>query len=407
MARENYPDIITSGPAESAAVSLDNKNTRRLTKLRLKVGMLAGIAAVAGLAATAKSNPAEAASAYTPGIEDVGFTTSRMFNENLEEAETTAEQIQRMGGTVVRIFYPLNKGTAWQNYHTETCNALKAAYDHQLEPIITFLGYDENGLGYVPRTNKQIKQFITTAASILWTAASKKDSENPGGCVQGLKNYKFEGINEINYTTFNRSLDDQTPAQALANDARLSKAIKKEAAKPEIDVHVEFGEALSVGSHDVIGFLTRQGQTAKNLRIKNPYDFVDIHPYPKNPTDDPSITMTKLNEPLNQLIDTYFPGTERVWGEVGINTSNIPSIEANGYETGVPDNIAVSESTQTRYVTNILKTAAAQETPWITFYSVQDDGGGSMPSAGSFYVSGRPKGNQPAIRYQIGKYTGR
>jgi hypothetical protein len=38
---------------------------------------------------------------------------------------------------------------------------------------------------------------------------------------------------------------------------------------------------------------------------------------------------------------------------------------------------------------------------------VQDDGGGSMPSAGMFYKDGKPKSSQPAIRYRIGQNTGR
>jgi hypothetical protein len=162
-----------------------------------------------------------------------------------------------------------------------------------------------------------------------------------------------------------------------------------------------------VANHDAVGFLTAEGQAAKALKLKNPYDFIDIHPYPKDPTADPSVTMNNLYGPVTDIIDDYFPGSELAWGEVGINTINPPAAESVDYQPPVSMNIGVSETTQAKYITNVLKTAAAEGTPWVTIFNVQDDGSGSMPSAGVFYKNGKPKSSQPAVRYRIGQNTGR
>lgn len=376
------------------------------SELRLKAGILAGVAAVAGVAATAESPSATAASKDS-GIGLVGFSDNDIFTESHDQAEATAAKIQMMGGNAIRIFYPLNKNTAWENYADKTCNALQAAYDHGLQPIITFNGYDENGLGYVPTSNKEVKQFITTASSIIWTVASNSGPGRPGGCEPGVKHFIFEGINEINNPTFNRKLSGQTPAQTIAMDSKLARVLKREAARPEIGASVEFGEALAAANHDVAGFLSAEGAAEKSLKLQNPYDFIDVHPYPKNPTDDPSSVMRDLEGPVTDLIDEYFPGAALDWGEVGVNTVNPPAGESADYQPPVSLNIGVNEATQARYITNFLKTAAAEGTPWVTIFNVQDDGGGSMPSAGMFYKDGKPKSSQPAIRYRIGQNTGR
>jgi hypothetical protein len=377
-----------------------------LAELRMKAGILAGVAALAGVAVTAESRPAEAASKDT-GIGLVGFSDNEIFTEDRDQAEGTAAKIQMMGGNAVRIFYPLNKNTAWENYAKKTCNAFQAAYDHGLQPIVTFDGYDESGLGYVPTSNKEVKQFITTASSIIWTVGSNKAPGLPGGCVPGVKHFIFEGMNEINNPTFNRKLSDQTPAQTIAMDYKFSKALKREAARPEIGGSVEFGVSLAVANHDAVGFLNAEGQAEKAMKLKNPYDFIDVHPYPKDPTADPSVTMNNLYGPLTDAIDSYFPGSELAWGEIGINTVNPPTAESGDYQPPVSLKIGVSEATQVKYITNVLKTAAAEGTPWVTIFNVQDDGGGSMPSAGVFYKDGSPKSSLAAVRYRIGQNTGR
>jgi len=335
----------------------------------------------------------------------VGISTNDIFTDNLDKAEAAAQQIEDLGATAVRFFYTLNKGTAWQNYTQETCNAFQAAYDHHLQPIVAFRGYDEDGPGYVPSSPTEMRQFNTTAASIIWTVASNKDAQHPGGCVPQQKNFIFEGINEINADPpFNRYLDANTPVQALIMDSRLSRTLKKEAARPEIQATVSFGESLSVGSHDVLGFLKAQAQAETDLNIQNPYDFIDVHPYPKNPTDDPSITMANLDKPINDLLNSSFPGTKLVWGEIGVETVDPPASEASAYSPPVSHAIGVSESTQAKYITNFLKTAATEGSPWVTLFGLQDDGNGSTPSSGEYYVSGNPKSSEPAIKYQIGKY---
>lgn len=373
-------------------------------KLKIKAGIAIGILALSTAATTTESQSAQAAS-KAPGIERVGFSTNDLFNQNLAEAETVAAKIQAMGGTAVRIFYTLNKNTAWQNYAQETCNAFQAAYDHQLQPIVTFRGYDESGPGYVPQSPTEIKQLGTTAASIIWTVASNKDSQHPGGCVPGQKNFIFEGINEINNGyPFNRNLGVNTPAQALMIDSKLSQALKKEAARPEIQANVTFGEALAVGNHDVVGFLNSQAQFEIDLKLNNPYDFIDVHPYPKNPTDDPSITMANLYPTLSKLINNSFHGAKLVWGEIGVNTTDPPTAEAANYTPPVSHILGVSEATQVKYITNVLKTAAAEGTPWVTLFDVQDDGNGSMPSSGEYYVSGTPKSSLGPIAYRLRQY---
>jgi hypothetical protein len=381
-------------------------------RLKMKASILAGAAALGGAAVTAVSHPASAAENTTPTM-DVGFSTNRIFDKDLSKAEAIAQQIQSMGGTVVRIFYPLNKNTAWENYRQETCNAVQAAYDHGLQPIFTFVGYDLNGRAYVPETNTEIRQFATTEASIFWNVASNKDGAHPGGCVPQAKHWIIEGINEPNNDDFNRDLGDQTPAQMLQLDARLSEALKKEAAKPEIGATVEYGEALAVGNHDVVKYLSDQAQAKADKGINNPYDFIDIHAYPKDPTADPSETMKKLYGPIKFILNQSFKGSELVWGEEGVNTTTNPLAPDIYYYNWLPSRVnGVSEATQAKYMTNILKTASQEGSPWVTFFSVQDDGGGSMVSSGVFYNGPdpehpTPKSSQPAIRYQIGKYTGR
>jgi hypothetical protein len=372
----------------------------------MKAGILAGIAALSGVASTTESQQAQAAS-ETYGM-SVGYSDNSLFADDPADAESAAIKIVQMGGNVGRIFYPLNKNTAWENYAQRTCNAFQAASDHGLQLVVAFRGYDEAGSGYVPRTPSEIKQFATTAASIIWTVASKKDGSHPGGCVPGYNNFTFEGINEINNDApFNRNLGANTPYQAAMIDFRLSRALKKEAAKPEIQANVSFGEALAAGNQDPVSFINDEGQAAKKLGLKIEYDFIDIHPYPKDPTVDPSLTMQNLYKPAKDSISTNFPGADLVWGEVGVNTVNPPASEAAAYNPPVSNNLGVSESTQAKYITNVLKTAASEGSPWVTLFDVKDDGGGSMRSSGEYYVSGGPKSSQPAVRYQIGKYTGR
>lgn len=374
------------------------------TKLRLKAGIMAGTTLMAALGVPTNPGPAQAAK-RTAGIERVGISTNEVFTDNLQEAEDAAQKIEDLGATAVRFFYPLNKGTAWQNYRLETCNAFRAAYDHHLQPIVAFVGFDKSGRGYVPSSTTEIQQFITTAGSILWTVASNKDSQHPGGCVPEQKHFMIEGINEINNEpAFNRDVGSQTPAQAIIIDSRLSKALKKEAARPEIDATVEFGEALAVGNQDVVGFLRAEGQERVVKGLDNPYDFIDVHPYPKDPTADPSVTMTKLYGPLKQAINTGFPGTALDWGEVGTNTLDPPADIAEAYSPPVPKTLGVSETTQARYITRVLKTAASEGTSWVTFFGLQDDGIGSMPSSGEYYADGSAKDSLPAIRRQINKY---
>ena len=351
-------------------------------------------------------NPAaEAASNYTPGIGELGFSTNDIFTDDLAEAENTAQQIQKMGGTAVRIFYILNKNTAWENYRERTCNAFQAAHDHDLQPIVTFVGYDEDGRGYMPTSKKEVKQFITTASSIIWTVASNKGPGRPGGCVPDQKHFIIEGPNEPNNDLFNRGLNTQTPVTSLATDIKASQALKNEAARPEIGATVEYGESLAVGNRDITSYLQQQDQALEESEQPNPYDFVDEHPYPKNPIDDPSQTMRNLKTSFNSL--NNFKKTQLVFGEYAVNTINPPAAEANGYNPPVSSTVGVSEATQVKFISNFLKVAAEMDTPWVTLFNVQDDGGGQMSSSGEYYVDGTPKSSQPAIRYQIGKYTGR
>lgn len=369
-------------------------------QLRLKAGILLGVACLAGAASVSKNNADAAPKAS--GIGKVGFTDSSIFNKDLAMAEATATRIAQMGGTAIRFIYPLNKGTAWENYSQETCNAFQAAHDHNLQPIVTFQGFDENGPGYVPRSNTEIKHFSTTAASIIWTVASKKDGQHPGGCVPDQNRFIFEGINEINNgVPFNSSLGVNTPAEAALMDHQLSIALRREAAKPEIQATVSFGESLAASNHDPIQFLNDEALAATKLGLKLKYDFIDIHPYPKGPTTDPSLTMQALYQPAKDAISNLSPGAELVWGEIGVNTVDPPAIDATGYTSPVSHSIGVNESTQVKYITNVLKTAAAEVTPWVTLFDVQDDGSGSMPSSGLYYVNGQPKTSMGPIVYRI------
>jgi hypothetical protein len=388
--------------SENQVPSVERQNWR--DKLMIKTGISAGVLVLAATAASAK--PASAAE-KSAGSTEVGFSDNNIFNRDPAAAESVAQKIQQMGGNVVRIFYPLNKDTAWENYQNETCNAFKAAYDHQLQPIVAFRGYDGSP-GYVPYSRKEITQFATTAASIIWTVASNKDARHPGGCVPEQKSFVFEGINEINNSSpFNRNLGVNTPVQALRIDSALSRALRKTAARPEIQATVSFGEALAAGNHDPIKFMNDQAQVSTKPGLNVQYDFVDIHPYSKDPTADPSLTMQALYKPALDSINTLSPGAKLVWGEIGVNTINPPASEAANYSPPVSNTVGVSETTQVKYITNILKTAASEGTPWVTLFGTQDDGSGSMPSSGEDYVSGKPKTSKPFIRYQIGKYTGR
>jgi hypothetical protein len=377
----------------------------RYNRLRLKAASLAGLAALAGVPITASK--ADIASANSYGIGLVGFSDNDLFNDDQDQAEAVASKIEAMGGTAARIFYPLNKDTAWENYANRTCNAARAAYDHHLQLIISFVGYNALGRGYVPSTPTEITQATTTAGSLLWTMGSKKDANHPGGCAPQQKNFIFEGINEINNDTFNQTLNEETPAQAAQLDYRLAKRLKKEAARPEIGGTVSYGESLAAGNHDPLQFISQEGAAAKKLGLKIKYDFIDIHPYPADPTADPSLTMQSLYQSAKDTIATAFPGAKLVWGEVGVNTINPPAAEAGSYTPPVSTSLGVSETSQAKYINNILKTAASEGTPWVTLFDVQDDGGKTMPSSGLFYISGKPKSSQPAVRYQIGKYTNR
>jgi hypothetical protein len=374
--------------------------------LRLKAGIMLGVAGLVSAAGTSK-NTAEAAS-ESYGISLVGFTDNSMFTENLADAEASATRIQQMGGTSIRIAYPLNKDTAWENYAKETCNVFQAAHDHGLQPIITFRGVDGQP-GYIPQSQTEIKHFKAVIGGIMWTVASKKDNKHPGGCVPGQTVFTFEGPNEINNHSpeFNRNYGINTPVQAAKIDYQLSKFVKKEAARPEIQATAYYGESLSAANNDPIQHLRDEAQAAKKLGYEINLDFVDIHPYPKDPTADPSLTMQALYQPAKEAINELSPGAELVWGEIGVNTTNPPSSEATAYSQPVLGTRGVSEATQVKYITNVLKTAASEGTDWVTLFDVQDDGSGNMPSSGEFYVSGKPKSSQPGIRYQIGKYTGR
>jgi hypothetical protein len=93
------------------------------------------------------------------GIERIAVSSNDIFNDDEGVANEAAQEIEDLGANAVRIFYPVNKDTAWENYHDSLCNAARAAYTHNLQLIITFNGYDSNGLGYYPTTLKEQKQF--------------------------------------------------------------------------------------------------------------------------------------------------------------------------------------------------------------------------------------------------------
>lgn len=392
MALENSRDILVE----------QSKNYGR----KLAAGIVAASCAIgmaSALAATAKGG--QRANKISSSSEFVGVSTNDIFTENSSDANLAAQQIENLGANAVRIFYPLNKGTAWENYHDKLCNAAQAAYSHNLQLIISFVGYDSQGHGYYPQSKLEVRQFATTAASIEWALASDKDASHPGGCVPQQKNLFFEGINEENYRYFNRYLSDKTPAQALAMNSVLATTLRKEASKPEIRAHITFAESLSAGNNSPVEFLIAEAQAEKNLGIDNPYNEIEIHPYPPNITDDPTAIMASLIARANPVITQSFSGSQLTFGEYGVNTTNPPLSIANTYTPPVSSNLGVSESTQVKYIRNYLKASAGM--PMITLLDAKDDGGGFMPSSGEYYTNGQTKTSFGAIRYAIGKYTGR
>src|SRR5690348_8594145 len=91
----------------------------------------------------------ESASSASTGNSLVGISTNDILTADAKEADQAAAQIQQLGATAVRVFYYINKGTAWDNYKLEVCNAAQAAEAHNLQLIVAFEGVD-NGLGYYP-----------------------------------------------------------------------------------------------------------------------------------------------------------------------------------------------------------------------------------------------------------------
>lgn len=381
-------------------------------KLLVKAGLAAGVLALATVGTTSKVKSAEAAhNSYAPSVSVVGFTSSEMFTADKQTSEDAAGRIQASGANTVRIIVPYTTGKGGQaeivNDTSEYCNAAQAAYDHKLDIIWAFDGFGpsqkpkSNGqieLGHIPESSSQIKRFLTTLDTIMWSLAKSPDSSGQnGGCEPAVKNFNFEPFNEVNSPTFNQNQDSTTPYKYMNLLSKIYPAIKTEAKKPDLGTNVHIIAGALAASHDAPGFTAGMAQAKKDLGISyTPFDEFSYHPYAPSPDGNPQPTERALYLAIKPIVDNSFDGVPILLDEVGVN-SQPPISKRQLYGRQILTTAMVGEARQAQYYNDFYSEAACE--PGVIgamTFQLTDDGKGW--SSGLYYPDKTPKSSLTYIQ---------
>lgn len=331
-------------------------------------------------------------------MELISITADEIYTNDPVVADAAAQEVADTGANAIRFFYKVNRGTAWDAYKSTVCTAVNAAIKYNLQPIISFEGVDSRGLGYYPTSRTEVRQFVTTAASVFWDLASSN------GCAPDQKRWIFE-VNEANNDDFNRYQSANTPAQTIQLDSKISSTLKRDAAKPEINATVAYADSIAEGNHNGPAFLEAQGEALNSQGLKNPYDYIWDHPYSSNPSSSPAATMTRDFTSMKATMSKYFKTSQFGYGEWTINTA--PSTKLLGQYSPNSMKIGVSETTRSNYVKTYFTLAEQQGANSVDLFDLNDSGSGSMPSAGELRIDGTQKASYEPDSDLIKNYTGR
>lgn len=288
MSTENPSGMLAEAMPQPAPHTPETPKRQRLAKTALLVGVVAllGNSLAYGSSHESSRSPM-----------NVGFVEPEIFTTDAAQAQRVAEQIKAVGGNSVRFTVNVNH---YQTVPTEIdkesfCNAMVAAEKDDLEPIITFQGYDtvndKPERGFVPTTGPDIHNFISVAEAYERLAAGPTAENTPPNHIarcakllKPIKKFGMEIFNEWNLNSFVTQTfvngkwmnpQEQVDILSLAMPALKTKA-------RQLGASVEIWAGGLADDHNVLLFIKQMGIAIKKLHLKvgrKLFDVFSWHPY--------------------------------------------------------------------------------------------------------------------------------